>query len=211
MIMTPALFHLPRQWSRWVIVAIAALFGGMILPANAADFSATLSPDQKELSGITRLTGEQQSALNAFVAHELLAARQGGVTAFARTFVDRRSTGQRRTAGLDQLTAAEQDTLNDLVAAALAKQQAAPLPVSMLHKSPAPSETARSRLKVHGQITLTYGSGRDGSFYGGSLYTEVYDPETKVSLGVGISTLRGHVPWWQCDAFDPSYARGWGW
>lgn len=209
--MIPLAPHFARRWLRRLAVGIMALCGGFVLPANAVDFSATLSPEQTDRSGIDHLTAAQKSVLDTLIARELRAARQGGVTAFARTFFDRRTSDERHEAGLDQLTPSEQGTLNELVATALAKQQPAPLPVSMLHRSVPTATTSRDRLKVHGEVTLVVGAGRGGSFYGGSVYTEITDPEKKMTLGVGVATLRGHVPWWRCSAYDPFYADGWGW
>jgi hypothetical protein len=177
--------------------------------ATAAQFSQSLSPAQLTATGNATLTATQQKNLDAMVTREIQAARQGGVRAFAGTFVSRRTAAERQQAGLNQLSEGEKDTLNDTVADAIAAQHPMPLPVSVLRKSPAETESRANRLQVHGQVTLTYGTGRDGSYQGASLYTEMTDPDHKMTVGVGISTFHGNGRLLRCGYYDDGYYNGW--
>jgi hypothetical protein len=171
--------------------------------AAAAGFSRTLSPAQLTATGLATLTAAQRETLDAMVSRELQSARQGGVRAFAGTFISRRSTVELNQTGLDRLSAIEKNALNDTVATAIATQLPAPLPVSFLRQSPPETESRlHRRLQVHGEVTLTYGTGRGGSFQGASLYTEMTDPERKVTLGVGLSTFHGDSRLLRCGCYD---------
>jgi len=175
----------------WFFAAFLGLVG--MLPAAEGGFIATLSEQQQTDAGLTKLSAEQQLALNSLVAREVSLARQGGVTAFAGTFYSRRKPEERASAGLDQLTTAERDALNQAVATAIASK---PVPVTLTRRLREKELAANRRLETHGEVTFVYGRGSGGrDLIGGSVYTEVYDRETGVSLGVGVSRYEGNG-WW---------------
>lgn len=172
--------------------------------AFAADgtggFTATLSSEQQIAAGIARLSADEQTALNALVAREVSLARQGNVKAFAGTFSSRRQPAERAAAGLDRLVPAELEQLDLFVANAIAAGPARPT----LPRRLKPTDVARNdRLEIHGEVTLAYGWGRGGrDMRAGSLYTEIHDKETGVTLGLGYSEFSGDG-WWGYG--DPYY------
>lgn len=184
----------------------AFLAGIANVRATEGGFVATLSQEEQSASGLSRLSADQQLALNALVAREVALARQGGVTAFAGTFSSRRRPAERGSAGLDQLSPAELERLNALVAAAIA---AAPVPVTTTRRQQEQELRRQRRVEVHGEISATYGRGPGGrDWHGGSVYTELYDRQSGARLGVGLSTYTGDG-WWLPDGFhDVGYFEG---
>lgn len=182
---------------------IAALIASAATVCAAeGGFIATLSQDEQAAAGLTRLSAEQQVALNALVAREVTFARQGGVTAFAGTFFSRRRPEERVNAGLDQLSAAEIERLNTLVAGAIASS---PVPVTTTRRMREEELRRQRRVEVHGEVSFVYGWGPGGrDWRGGSVYTEFYDRDTGVSLGVGLSSYHGDG-WWSPYAYDDGY------
>lgn len=157
----------------------------------AAGFLASLAPATWNASGLARLTAAEKTALDALVARDVAAARQGGVTAFRGTFSTRRTAAERTSAGLDRLSPAELNQLDESVAVTLATR---PLLVA---KPPRPTDTAgidvSAALKpeIHGRVTLGYAWSERGSYRFGSVETYYYDPASRVTLGLGIATGRG--------------------
>ncbi len=179
--------------SRFLALLAAVLGLATALFAADGGFLATLSEQEQTDAGLARLSAEQQLKLNTLVGREVSLARQGGVTAFAGTFSSRRQPEERAAAGLDALTPKEIEKLNALVAAAIA---AKPVPVTTARRLREAQLKEQRRFETHGQVTFVYGrGGRGRDFVGGSVYTEVYDRETGVSVGVGVSRYDGGG-WW---------------
>ena len=173
------------------------MLSGLLLPASnsrAEDsvFSVRLHANEFVEIGLTALTQEELSTLNQLVAREVASARQGGVTAFRGTFLSRRTPAERTAAGLDKLTPAGQEHLNRAVATALAVRKPAP-PAAVTPAADVGGIDVRSALKpeVHGSVTLGYGWGRGGSYRFGSVDTWYYDPESRITIGLGLGTVRG--------------------
>jgi len=174
-----------------------ALGSGLLLPTSTASaeealFSVRLHANEFVEIGLTTLSQEELTALNQLVAREVASARQGGVTAFRGTFLSRRTPAERTAAGLDKLTPAGQDRLDQAVATALAVRHAATT-VGVAPAADVGGIDVRSALKpeVHGSVTLGYGWGRGGSYRFGSVDTWYYDPESRITIGLGVGTVRG--------------------
>ncbi len=189
---------------------LGLLFAALLSLATAAfaadgngGFTATLSTDEQTAAGLTRLSADEQTTLNTLVAREVSLARQGNVKAFAGTFSSRRKPAERTMAGLDRLTPAELEQLDRLVATAIA---AGPAPAMLPRRLKSSDVAAReNRLEIHGEVTLAYGWGSGGrDMRAGSLYTEIYDKQTGVTLGLGYSQFSGDGwwgygdPYWSC-------------
>ena len=156
--------------------------------AGEGGFIATLSAGEQAAAGLTRLTADEQMALNRLVAREVALARQGSVTAFTGTFVSRRQAADHASAGLDRLTVEEQAKLNGLVAAAIAGAPERRVAAKLRKEDVVPND----RLQIHGSVSVMYGWGSGGrEFHGGSLYTSIYDPDTGIALGLGLSQFSG--------------------
>lgn len=177
-----------------VSLFFAALLGlASALHAQEGGFIATLSTEEQEAAGLTSLSAEQQILLNTLVAREVSLARQGGVTTFAGTFTSRRKPEESARAGLDQLNTLQRAALDRLVAQAIA---AKPVPLPTTRRMREEELKAKSRVETHGEVSFVYGFGSHGrDLVGGSVYTEVYDPDTGVSIGVGLSRYAGDG-WW---------------
>lgn len=190
---------------------IGFLFAALLAVATAAfasdgtgGFTATLSADEQTAAGLTRLSADEQTTLNTLIAREVSLARQGNVKAFAGTFSSRRKPHERTAAGLDRLSPAELEQLDRLVATAIA---AGPAPVALPRRLK-PSDVARNdRLEIHGEVALAYGWGSGGrDMRAGSLYTEIYDKQTGVTLGLGYSQFSGDGWWGYGDPYYYDYA-----
>jgi len=184
----------------------AAAFLAVATAASAAiggGFIATLSSEQQTAAGLVHLSADEQTTLNTLVAREVALARQGNVKAFAGTFSSRRKPAETTAAGLDRLAPEELAQLDQLVATAIAAGPTQPvLPQRLKPKDVA---SAENRLEIHGQVSLAYGWGSGGrEMRAGSLYTEIYDKQTGVTLGLGYSQMSGDG-WWGCGYPDYGY------
>ncbi len=176
---------------RLAALLLALALGSSSLHATDGGFTATLSKDQQASAGLTKLSVDEQTALNALVAREVSAARQGGVRAFAGNFLSRRKLEERAQTGIDRLTPAEQARLNDLVATALAAGPAWTEPASKLASLDTSVKDPR-HLEVHGEVSFMYGWGSGGrSIKGGSIYTTFTDPAGRYQFAIGYSQYEG--------------------
>ncbi len=175
---------------RVLLVCAAVFFAGR---ANAevtqGGFTATLSIDQKNATGLASLTPEQRAALDQLIKTEVAQARNDGSTELDGSFASRHSVEELHRAGLDQLTPEQLKKLDSLIAGAVA---AAPKPKERPRLRDSDVFNPQTKPQVHGEVSLTYGhvSGV-GDFKGGSLWVDVFDPKTGLTLGVGVSQFNG--------------------
>jgi hypothetical protein len=176
-------------------VACAALLAAA---ASAAEirFCEELSPQERAVSGIQRLSPSQVAALDRLVAHDVTLARQGAVTGFSSEFSDRRTDQERAIAGISQLSPAERASLDVLAAKAIALPP--PPSDTFTYQPPAPAPgmvdvkvSSPPKLEVHGDLSFTVGGGHGSSFYGTSEDLFVTDPLGKFTLGLGFSEYHG--------------------
>ncbi len=191
----------PLSFARSGVLLLAGLLLARSLHGAEGGFSATLSTGQKNTAGFTALSATELTALDQLVADELAYARRENLTALDGTFVARQTETGRKAAGLDRLTPEQVARLNELVAAAITAR-------------PAPKERPRlkdsdvfvkNKPEVHGSVTFGYGWSRGGSARFGSFYTEYYDPATRLSLGIGVSTFNGSGYWGGGPGSDYAY------
>jgi hypothetical protein len=182
-------------------IACAAMSFATVAMAAGLGFSEGLSAQERSACGIARLNPPQVAALNALVEHDVVLARQGGVTGFSTAFSERHSAQERQAAGVSGLTAKERSVLDSLAARAISM---GPEPMQSFSYAPpplppAPPESlvpAPRSAEVHGDLSFTVGGGGHGSsFYGGSADLFITDPTGTLTIGVGVSEYRG---------------RGWG-
>jgi len=199
--------HVTNSMRPFLFLVLLTLAGALpVRLAAETGFIPTLTTEQQLSTGLTRLSADQQTALNALVAREVSLAHQGNVRAFAGTFVSRRKPAELKAAGLDRLTAEEQDRLNDLVALAIAAGPVKPEPRELK-----PGDVSvTDRLQIHGSIGLAMGWGGGRSFRAGSFFTDIYDPVTGLELGIGLSAMSGNG-WMGWDGYpgyyDPAFNR----
>jgi len=177
-------------------IACAAMSVAAVAMAAEFGFCEGLSAQEKAACGITRLTPAQARALNALVDHDVVLARQGGVTGFSTPFSARHSQKERQAAGVDGLTGTERSALDSLAARAISM---GPAPMETFSYAPQPPPAPPESLvpapraaEVHGDLSFTVGGGSHGrGFYGGSADLFVTDPTGTFTVGVGVSEYRG--------------------
>ncbi len=184
---------------------------GITLRAAEGGFTATLSAREQEAAGLSTLDEAERRALDKLVADDLAFARREKLTVLAATFTARRDERSRQLAGLDELTPAQLAKLNELVAAAIASRPT-PKERPRLKES---DVVVKRRGEVHGSVTLAYGWGAGGrDFRAGSLWLDYYDPDSRMSIGVGLTSTSGggyygYYPGYYPDRYYPgsySYA-----
>jgi hypothetical protein len=197
-------------------LGLRLLAGGALIAAGrlaAADggFTATLSNEQREAAGLNALNDDERATVDRLVADDVAFARREKLTALDDTFLARRDETRRKLAGLDRLTSAQVATLNELVAAAIAARPT-PKERPRLKES---DVVVKRRGEIHGSVTVAYGWGAGGrDFRAGSLWLDYYDPESRLGIGVGLTSIEGsgyygYTPGYYPDRFYPgpfSYA-----
>jgi hypothetical protein len=183
--------------SRLVRASVACSLMLFATMARAAEpgFSESLSPQERIISGVSRLPAAERAKLDQLEQHDATLARQGGVTGFSSAFSQRHSAQERDAAGIDRLSAGELTALDALVARSIAEGPPPSEPFSYephVVAAPAPVlVSAPLKAEVHGDLSLTVGGGSHGSsFYGTSMDVFVTDPSGKFTLGVGFSEFR---------------------
>lgn len=174
-------------------------------PGYFSVFISTLSARDQSAAGITKMSADEQSLLNSLVAREVSLARAGNVRGFAGTFIGRRTADERAKAGLDRLMPDEQVRLNSLVAMALAAGPVRRESAQYLGKD---AVSVLNRLQIHGEVSLTFGSSGGGhNFYGSSLFTTITDPETNLTIGIGLEQYKGDG-WFESGDGPDDFADG---
>lgn len=167
---------------------LAGLLMVATLHAGEGGFASTLTTEQKDGAGLATLKPDELRALDQLVADDLAYARRENLTLLDGTFIARHDEAERKQAGLDRLTPEQLARLNQLVAAAIAARPA-PKERPRLKES---EVLGKNKPQVHGSVTVAYGWGPGGrSMRAGSLWLDYYDPESRLSLGVGLSTFDG--------------------
>jgi len=157
--------HVFSWFARGLLVAVLA--SAVLARAEPTTFSTSLSPEDKAVTGIARLTEAQVASLDQQVQHEIATAHQGNTVAFSTSFTHRRTPQQRLEAGLDHLMTPELAQLDRLVAAALANRTppAGPLVTTPATTSSSPNsyvETVTPKLEIHGEVSFSYVSASGG-------------------------------------------------
>ena len=179
---------------------------------SAANFTSALPAWAKNADGLHKLTAEQQKALNDAVAHDISLAQQGDTVAFANSFSARRTEAQRTALGLNQLSFEQLNHLNDDVAHAIAyRPQLSVAPPAPRGEGSMVNAGAIASFKrpwqTHGELSLTVGGSKRGTFYGGTAEIDETDPSGNFTLSVAVSQFRGKgLPY----CYDGPYAYGYG-
>lgn len=206
----PALpFSFPSV-SRVLLTSLAFVCAVALHADNSqGGFSATLSIEQKNASGLATLTPDERDALDQLVRAEVTAARNDSSPELENTFAARHTSEELHRAGLDRLTPDQLKKLDALIARALA---ASPKPRERPRLKDTDVFNPASKPQVHGEMSLTYGrTSGGGDFRGASMWVDYFDPKTGISLGVGISRFSGSGLWGFCPSyydFGPGYGYG---
>lgn len=149
--------------------------------------------EDREACGLTKLDEAQQGRLGELIQRDLDAARQGGVTGFAKTFSQRRTKKESEESGLLLLSDAERARVDALVADSMLRGGRSMTFVAGRSRSSADSvETEKRHGTVHGSMTFVVGtSGGGRNFYGAGADVSYTDPSEKLTATVGYSYLKG--------------------
>jgi hypothetical protein len=210
--MINALFRGLAMWLLALSVAGAA-------PGDVR-FSHTLKPEERDASGLTRLSSDEVAVIDALVRRDTITRGSSAAESDAAMFSQRLTGDEQRTAGLLKLSQEEVPKLNGFVTryqnAKLARTLLAP--PTYLARSPRvtlPEE--KKEREIHGSFSLSYGMGSGGySEKTGSMMLTMDDPERRFSITIGYSESHikgGHgYPglYYDRDPFydrDPLYGR----
>lgn len=185
----------------FLAAAIAAL------PAQAQErFWATVPAEERAACGVAKLSDAQQAKLGELIQRDLDAARQGGVTGFARTFMQRRTAKEVEECGLKALSENESSKIDALVASAMARGGRTMATASLRSYTADDSFEAQRKLgSVHGSVSFVVGtSGGGRNFYGAATDVSYTDPSGKTTTSVGYSYLKGRGCYYP---YDPRFER----
>ncbi len=184
------------------------LLGLWAAPAGRAEddvrFSATLTPAQRERTGLNQLTADNVAIIDGLVRQDLAALKYKNNAVDHTRFSERRTPRERDIAGLDRLSPAQLTELDNLTGQRIMGTLTVPHAAVAHHSGTAvkPAVTGHPLDNIHGEIGFTYGWGRGGTFSGGDIVLTYDDPAGRYSLLVGYAEYRGKglLP-----CYDPGY------
>jgi hypothetical protein len=203
------------------LLAIGLLGWGRVwAAAGDVRFSNTLNADERDASGLTRLTSDEVAVIDALVRRDTTARAGSTNSDAAATFSQRLTRDERGTGGLIKLNVKELTKLDGFVDryqnAKLARTLLAP-PTYLARSSRVTPTEAKKEREIHGSFSLSYGFGSGGySEKTGSMVLTMEDPARRYSITVGYSESHikgGSVyrdPFYDRDLFydrDPFYDR----
>ncbi len=172
-----------------------------LLARGATDlrFSATLSPDLRDRTGLSHLSVDNVAVIDGLVRQDEAASKFKDNDVDHTRFSQRRTSRERAISGLDRLTAAQVNLLDDLVGQRISGIPPAATPVAAYITSSSGSATGTAvkpnlpaqKLDIHGEIGYTYGWGKGGSVSGGDIVLTYDDPAGRYSVLVGYSEYHG--------------------
>jgi hypothetical protein len=172
-----------------------------LLARGATDlrFSATLSPDLRDRTGLSHLSVDNVAVIDGLVRQDEAASKFKDNDVDHTRFSQRRSARERTIAGLDHLTGAQVSLLDDLVGQRISGIPPAATTTAAYITSSGGSVTGTAvkpnlpaqKLDIHGEIGYTYGWGKGGSVSGGDIVLTYDDPAGRYSVLVGYSEYRG--------------------
>jgi hypothetical protein len=175
---------------------------------RAVPFTAGFTDREVQATGLSQLSGAERAKLDQLVGRDADFAQEGGVVAFDKTFSARLRPVDFRAAGLDHLSGRQLGALNDLAAFRIA-HPVVEAPHFVAKEPPKSPSLAAGQIaqgaglspasvsapgwhpEVHGEIALTVGGGKGGSFYGGGADVVITDPEHGFTLALGYAQFRG--------------------
>jgi hypothetical protein len=176
---------------------LALVCGCAALLARAASdvrFSATLSPDLRERTGISQLAPDSLAVIDGLVRQDEAASKFKNNDVDHTRFSERRTARERDLAGLNRLTPAQISLLDDLIGYRITGVPPASASsgtiVSTTGTAVKPNLAAQ-KLDIHGEIGFTYGWGKGGTFSGGDIILTYDDPAGRYGVLLGYSEYQG--------------------
>ncbi len=177
-------------WSRFLRALLVGALVVMVTAARAAGgFVATLPDADRDAAGLNGLSVAERDELDRLVASDVSLARQQDLKDLGASFLGRHSDDERHQAGLDRLTLDQQERLNALVAVAVGLR---PAPRIRPRLGQGAVLGVIRKPEVHGGVSFGIGGSSRGSFRTSSLWFETTDPDSGLTLGVGLSNFDGH-------------------
>jgi hypothetical protein len=180
---------------------ILPLFGAGLLGLFAASsglaqddvrFSATLTPDQREATGLAHLSADNVAVIDGLVRQDEAASKFKNNNVDHTRFSARRTDRERDIAGLNQLTPAQLTRLDGLAGLRISGPALVPgATIVSTTGTAVQSPTAGRKLDIHGEVSFTYGWGKGGSVSGGGIVLTYDDPEGRYSVLFGYSEYHG--------------------
>jgi len=189
-------------------LALLAAFAVLLPSAHAAYFSAGLTDAELQATGVGQLSDAERNRLDELVGRDTEFALEGGVVAFDRTFSARLRPADFQAAGLGHLSHAQLAALDDLAAFRIA-HPVAEAPHFVAKSAPKPATLTDSQIakgaalspssvsspgwhpEVHGDVHMTVGGGKGGSFYGGGVDLVMTDPDHNLTIALSYSQYHG--------------------
>ena len=200
------------------ILSLLGFTGLILLAASLARaeddvrFSVTLTPDQREATGLARLSADNVAVIDGLVRQDEAASKFKNNNVDHTRFSQRRTERERDIAGLNQLTPAQLTRLDGLVGRRInGPVPAEPAAIVTTTGAAVQSPTAGRKLDIHGELGFTYGWGKGGNVSGGDLILTYDDPAGRYSVLVGYAEYHGKglVPcYYPSDSFYRPYAGG---
>jgi hypothetical protein len=182
-----------RLFPRFLLAALLA--GGAALVARgAADvrFSATLTPDLRDRTGLSQLTADNIAVIDGLVRQDEALSKFKDNNVDHTRFSQRRTPREREISGLDHLTVAQVALLDDLVRLRITGVSPISAALAGTVSGPAISPgLTDKKLDIHGEVGFTYGWGDGGNFSGGDIVLTQTDPAGRYSVLVGYSQYQG--------------------
>lgn len=175
----------------WLALWLLAFAGAGAAPLDVR-FSLTLNAEEKNASGLARLSSDEVAVIDALVRRDTT-TRTASTPAGGSpdSFSQRLTAGERQTAGLPKLSATELPKLDAFVerfqSAKLARTLLAP-PTYLARTSRVTPTEAKKEREIHGSFSLSYGFGSGGySEKTGSMVLTMEDPARRYSISVGYT------------------------
>jgi len=174
-------------------LALLGLFAASA--ARAQDdvrFSATLTPDQREATGLAHLSADNVAVIDGLVRQDEAASKFKNNNVDHTRFSQRRTEREREIAGLNRLTPAQLTRLDGLVGLRInGPVSTEPATIVTTTGTAVQSPAAGRKLEIHGELGFTYGWGKGGNVSGGDLILTYDDPAGRYSVLVGYAEYHG--------------------
>lgn len=194
---------LPRRtFPRFLLAVCCACLALVARGATDVRFSATLTPDLRDRTGLSKLTADNVAVIDGLVRQDEAASKFKDNNVDHTRFSQRRTPREREISGLDQLSDTQVAVLDNLVRQRITGTSPITDAIAGTVTGPAISTGVRpvvsdKKLNIHGEVGFTYGWGNGGNFSGGDIVLTQTDPDGRYSVLVGYSQYKsdGPLPW----------------
>jgi hypothetical protein len=184
-----------RFLPRFLLALVCSCTALLARGAGDVRFSAMLTPELRERTGLTQLSDDNVAVIDGLVRQDDAASKFKHNDVDHTRFSQRRTAREREIAGLDRLTPAQVKLLDDLVGQRISG--ISPVATAVVAAANSAGTTAKPvvsaapGLDIHGEIGFTYGWGSGSSFSGGDIVLTHDDPAGRYSILVGYSQYQG--------------------